>query len=364
MDRDKGASRIFTLQTNTKLPPQKVVLTVTDNKKQLITSIVNDLIAHKDEFNGRLVVTGPESAPIELNSNVVIRRHDMATTHEEADTILIHHINAVNASEVIVVADDTDVFVLLCHFVCYGKIKSHVRMVSPVRGRTFIDISATVQRHPNVMPHLLAAHGLTGCDTVATYFGIGKMTVLKVLQARDNDLTKLGDTVMSLSDSTQQAVQFLLSCYGQPNCSTMTEARHKTWSKKVASSVGGSPKLKTLPPTDDACKQNVARAHLQVAIWRQALEPDPPTLDPCRYGWGKEEGNNTLWPVTVAENVPLAPAELLQMIRCSCSGASPCKTQRCGCQSAGLPCTIFCACHSGQSERCFKLKEPRNPIRT
>ena len=54
----------------------------------------------------------------------------------------------------------------------------------------------------------------------------------------------------------------------------MTEARHKIWTKKVASSVGGSPKLKTLPPTDDACKQNVARAHLQVAIWRQDLVPD------------------------------------------------------------------------------------------
>ncbi len=33
------------------------------------------------------------------------------------------------------------------------------------------------------MPDLLAAHGLTGCDTVAQCYGIGKGVALKVLLA-------------------------------------------------------------------------------------------------------------------------------------------------------------------------------------
>ncbi len=45
-------------------------------------------------------------------------------------------------------------------------------MASPIRGRAVIGIIATVDLHRDIIPDLLAAHGLTGFDTVATYFGI------------------------------------------------------------------------------------------------------------------------------------------------------------------------------------------------
>ena len=43
--RDKGASRVYTLRCTALLPPQKVVLTVTTNKDQLIALIVEDLVS-------------------------------------------------------------------------------------------------------------------------------------------------------------------------------------------------------------------------------------------------------------------------------------------------------------------------------
>ena len=43
--------------------------------------------------------------------------------------------------------------------------------------------------HRDIIPDLLAAHGLTGCDTVATYFGIGKAAALRVLTYDVHDLT-------------------------------------------------------------------------------------------------------------------------------------------------------------------------------
>ena len=66
------------------------------------------------------------------------------------------------------VADDTDVFVLLFHFCCQGDIpaSTSVLMVSPIRGRAVIDINATVDLRRDIIADLLAAHGLTGCDTV------------------------------------------------------------------------------------------------------------------------------------------------------------------------------------------------------
>jgi len=197
----------------------------------------------------------------------------MKTTQEEADTMIVQQVAEVKAKKVLVVADDTDIFVLLLHFCCQGGIpaSTSVLMVSPIHGRAVIDINATVDQHREIIPDLLATHGLTGCDTVATYFGIGKAVALRVLRAGVHALSYIGDTSRVLSEVTSQATPFILACYGQTKCTSLTEARQKMWVSKVGRSVAGAPKLATLPPTNEAFKENVARAHLQVAVWRNAL---------------------------------------------------------------------------------------------
>ena len=63
--RDKGASRVYTLCCTARLPPQKVVLTITTNKDQLIALIVKDLVSHKADFQKhKLVVTGRDLVPV------------------------------------------------------------------------------------------------------------------------------------------------------------------------------------------------------------------------------------------------------------------------------------------------------------
>ena len=49
----------------------------------------------------------------------------------------------VKPEKVLVVADDTDVFVLLLHFYCQGDnpASTSVLMASPIHGRAIIDIS-------------------------------------------------------------------------------------------------------------------------------------------------------------------------------------------------------------------------------
>ena len=124
----------------------------------------------------------------------------------------------------------------------------------------------------------------------------------------------------------------------------MTTARHKIWSIKVSRTIGSAPKLQTLPPTNEAFRENVARAHLQVAIWRHASEPNPPDLNPVNFGWMKDESSDALLPVTVPRNVTLAPEDVLKMIKCACESDMPCKTKRCGCHNANIACTVFCSC--------------------
>ena len=123
--------------------------------------------------------------------------------------------------------------------------------------------------------------------------------------------------------------------------------------KKMKRTVTRVPKLKALPPTSNAFKENVNRAHIQVCIWKHALNADPPNLDPTLYGWQKDETSKSLIPVTTPAGTKPAPLEILELIRCGCVSGEPCKTGRCGCLAAQLSCTVFCACVSN-GECCNK----------
>ena len=82
-------------------------------------------------------------------------------------------------------------------------------MASPIRGRAVIGIIATVDLHRDIIPDLLAAHGLTGCDTVATHFGMGKVAALTVLTSGVHALTYVGDTSLILSEKKKKKKKLL-----------------------------------------------------------------------------------------------------------------------------------------------------------
>ena len=90
---------------------------------------------------------------------------------------------------------------------------------------------------------MLAARGLTGCDTVATYHGIGKSMALKVLRSETLPLSKVGEITLSVEDVLVQSTPFVvyfLYCYGHPQCSSLTDARHKMRLRKVLRNIGAA----------------------------------------------------------------------------------------------------------------------------
>ena len=66
----------------------------------VINMITQDLVAHKDDPVAHiLIVTGPYPVPLELpgpagdtDTGDVIQRHDLLTTQQEADTIIVQHV--------------------------------------------------------------------------------------------------------------------------------------------------------------------------------------------------------------------------------------------------------------------------------
>ena len=140
----------------------------------------------------------------------------LQTAQEEAETIIIHHSVAPAATKAIIVADDSDVFVLLLHFAFTGDIKSQVYMQPTDKESSahIIGIATTYQNHIKSISNIFLAHGLSECDAVCSYFGIGKKTVINVLNKKNIDLSSIGFLHEPLENYLKQGIHFLLCCYG------------------------------------------------------------------------------------------------------------------------------------------------------
>ncbi len=186
--RGPGGCKVFQLSINVPLPPQKQVLTVADNKKQLIEIIVTTLIGEAKvpgRYRSSLIITGQEDTPIEIAPDgVIIRREDKKTTHEEADAIIVAQ--AISAAKeerkyVAVVADDTDVYIILLYHYLGESLNMPMKLQPTQAARTSIDVAATVGKLKDIIAQLLPAHALSGCDTVSMCYGIGKSKMLKAV---------------------------------------------------------------------------------------------------------------------------------------------------------------------------------------
>ena len=96
-----------------------------------------------------------------------------------------------------------------------------------------VNIGSTVAKLRSIAPQLFSAHAMTGCDTVASYFGIGKTKVVKVLEA-GNRLNHLGNPSVNLEAVLCESTAFVAACYGQ-KCETretMTDVRYKGFPKQ------------------------------------------------------------------------------------------------------------------------------------
>ena len=285
---------------------------------------------------------------------ITASRAHQITTHEEADVIMTSQAIGVALANipVTVVSDDTDVFLLLLHFTHSNNIDTPVFMEATSGDRTVVDIIKTKVKHTSLCSRLLAAHALTGCDTVSKMYGIGKITALTKL-AKGMQLNHLGNLESDMDDIIKQSSSFIASCYGRDPELPYDEARYAAWLAKTGNKKARKvPDLKTLPPTSEALQEHIKRAHIQVAIWKGSLFENPPILDPKDYGWTEDTYTKSLVPITLPDGVVRVPPQAQQLIKCGCASQEPCSTGRCSCVSARVSCTVFCACRSSDASCC------------
>ena len=112
--------------------------------------------------------------------------------------------------------------IFCCYIITIRKSSTFQCSWNPLFTEDKLDIRATAKEHPNILPNLLAAHGISGCDTVAPCYGIGKVKMLKTLKQGKLSLSCLGDSNADWPDVVKQATSFMLACHGVPKLDRMT----------------------------------------------------------------------------------------------------------------------------------------------
>ena len=135
--------------------------------------------------------------------------------HEEADTRLILHAS-LQDTNVVIVAKDTDVFVLLVYV--YSKLQPCSKWYMKIDHDKYLDIGKVKKylgsKISSYLPQLLS---LTGCDTTFFFCGVGKIKVL-------NKVKKKPDEYISRTQLLRSSEKQLLKSFTKPHLPVSKDA--------------------------------------------------------------------------------------------------------------------------------------------
>jgi hypothetical protein len=264
---------------------------------------------------------------------------------DDADTLIVQTALDLASQQipVTVVADDTDVLVLLVHhFKSFmadifmlsemTRVRTARRAITPIRA-VCESIGDTAVRQ------LLVAHAISGCDTTSALFGQGKSSVFhKIVKNKDTlpYTDVLGSPSASRHDVIEAGLKLLTLLYGGKPEDTLNKLRYATYMNQVATRKS-HPNPERLPPMENSAQFHVLRVHLQVVQWLSLMEVQ---LDPEDWGW-KNEGSLL---VPIASDQKSAPDDILNVISCKCKMGkkAPCSSPSCSCRKHGLKCVAAC----------------------
>lgn len=245
-------------------------------------------------------------------------------------------------SPVTLVGDDTDLIVLLLHHANEGD---HEITVMPQQrsGKSKVwKIKEMKKQLPkNIVQNILFLHSVLGCDTTSRLQGIGKGIGMKKL-ANSKEFNNIASVFSQDGRKTDEVAQTgekaLLVLYGGKKESCLDSLRQSKFLEKVSVKLSHVDPA-NLPPTSSSAKYHSYRVYLQVQQWR-SLQC---SLKPEDWGWKLVEGEY----VPIDMDLPPAPSDLMQVIRCGCNG--DCSSKACSCRKHSKECTFACSNCKGTS---------------
>ena len=137
----------------------------------------NYLIKNVPAKSNKRIITAQVEASNQVKLWVHIIGDDLKSDQEKADPIISNQVSDANPDgkkSIKVICEDTDVFVLLCHWNGLKNWEIDLYMANFTEDKYIISIKDTVKKHKVLIPGLLSAHTTLGCDTIPVYYGIGE----------------------------------------------------------------------------------------------------------------------------------------------------------------------------------------------
>jgi len=253
-----------------------------------------------------------------------------------------------------VVAEDTDVLLLLVHH--FQSTMADVYMLSRTKmpnGESKVVSVRAVQNDigDQGVRQVLVVHALTGCDTTSAIFGRSKVGAFSKIVSR-SDTLPMTDIIAATSASqdtvADAGLKLLVMLYGGQLSDSLNSMRYTRYMEKARLSAVLPEKL---PPTERAAYYHCLRVHFQVVVWTTLGSTD---IEPSEWGWKMEGGRLT----PIATDLEPAPSDLLKVIRCNCKSlvTNQCLTNLCTCRKNGLHCITACGhCHG---DSCWNAQSP------
>lgn len=262
---------------------------------ELTVSCDRDVFLANEKNKGALI----KMISTELTSHKIV----VHQAKYDGDTLIVKTaidlVKSVN-NPVVVVAQDTDILVLLCYH--RPSNCSNLYLQSDSDGLYDISTIDIGDRE-----EFLFKYGWSGNDTVSCIHGHTKCALYKfkfpasVITAFTSDTS----TVSTIQAAGLKAMQITYSCGDTP----LERARYQKFQMQAAK---GKLDPDRLPPTQNATAQHSLRVHLQVVVWKHL---NTSILEPIGRGW-ELDNNKQLRPKMLSGGI--APEKLLKGICCNC----------------------------------------------
>ena len=167
---------------------------------------------------------------------------------------------------VVIVAADTDIFVLLIY--AFHKSRPSEKWFMKIEKNRYLDIGDICKTYgEEICDALSGYHSVTGCDTTSYPYKVGKVKPLKkmITQGKFNLLAPLGKQRLSQQDAENvlSFIQTIMYPGKQDEDFVETTIRMYEQQKNKSSL--------TLLPDKHSTEEHVKRSNLQAYIWKQCL---------------------------------------------------------------------------------------------
>ena len=259
-----------------------------ENKMELIHFLANHYQSEsvRSKLEIPLVFTESTNAWLTTSANVSLLEH---CNHHEADTRVVRHAS-LSGEPVVVVAADTDIFILLLYAFC--KIGPAEKWYMKIDKERYVDISKICKSYGKEICDVLPSyHSITGCDTSYPY-KVGKVKPFNKMIAQGKFILLNSVGALPLTSDNLENMLIFIQTVMHPGKEgeDYVETRIRMYEKqRVKSSLG-------LLPDKHSCQEYLKRSNLQAYIWKQCLMQDIDYPMPEDNGWQlTDDGLVPLW---------------------------------------------------------------------